>query len=273
MPPSGAVYQRIHSLGTATVSDPIEKTAAGATRSFFGALGFILLMVGVEGMNGHLQLVDIFLALAGALCFYLAFFWESAKRHLSADTQLAIGQFAQSRVVKFGMLFLVLQTIILSRFVEERRWPFSYPADPMVYAEKSRFETALNQANGTIGREKELADKWRFATTLKSLQKECRFHADVSRKAASVGPFWEELLHLGGWIGVAGGAQDGLQLPAGITLRIPGNNSPCAGTLQRALADIYPNPPSKIAINQQTAFLSSCAGQSGQDCVQIEIDY
>ena len=34
------------------MSEAIEKTAAGATRGFFAALGFILLMLGLEGMTG-----------------------------------------------------------------------------------------------------------------------------------------------------------------------------------------------------------------------------
>jgi hypothetical protein len=258
------------------MSDPVEATAAGATRAFFGALAFIFLMLGLEGMTGVAGIpfgLGLFLALLGALCFYAFVFWENAKKVLSQEAQAAIGRFAQSRVTWFGMLFLVLQTLILSPFVEQHRWPFSYPADPTVYAERLRLETALNQANGTMAREKELADKWRFVAVLRSLRNECRFHADVSRKARATLPFWEELLHVSGWIGVAGGAQDDLQLPAGITIRIPGNNSACAGTLQRALSDIYPNPSSKIAVNQQTAFLGSCTAQSGQDCVQIDIDY
>jgi hypothetical protein len=34
------------------MSDPVENTAGGATRVFFGSLAFILLMVGVEGLKG-----------------------------------------------------------------------------------------------------------------------------------------------------------------------------------------------------------------------------
>jgi hypothetical protein len=125
-----------------------------------------------------------------------------------------------------------------------------------------------------MAQEKQFADKWRFVSIMrKSLQRECRFHADLSRKAAGTAPFWEELFHTAGLIGVAGGARDGLQLPPGITIRIPGEDSSCAGALQRALGDVYPNPPSRIAINQQTPTLSLCAAERGHDCLQIEIDY
>jgi hypothetical protein len=68
------------------MSEAIEKTAAGATRSFFGTLGFILLMVGVEGMTGVAGIpvgAGLFLALLGALCVYAAFFWETAKSIIS----------------------------------------------------------------------------------------------------------------------------------------------------------------------------------------------
>lgn len=99
------------------MSEAIEKTAAGATRGFFAALGFILLMLGLEGMTGAAGIqfgVGLFLTLLGALCFYAAFFWETAKKILSEPAQQALGRFAQSRVTWFGMIFLVLETLILS---------------------------------------------------------------------------------------------------------------------------------------------------------------
>jgi hypothetical protein len=77
------------------MSDAIEKTAAGATRGFFGSLGFILLMLGLKGMTGAAGIqfgVGLFLALIGGLCFYAAFFWETAKKVLSAEAQQAIGR-------------------------------------------------------------------------------------------------------------------------------------------------------------------------------------
>lgn len=120
------------------MSDAIDKTAAGATRGFFGSLAFILLMVGVEGMTGAAELppgLGPVLIVVGGACAYAAFFWESAKKVLSAAAQAAIGSFAQSRITWFGMLFLVLSAIILSPFIEKHRWPFSYPADPAVIAE------------------------------------------------------------------------------------------------------------------------------------------
>jgi hypothetical protein len=239
-----------------------------------GALAFIFLMLGIEGMVGAAGIpfgLGLFLALIGALCFFAAFFWETAKKALSVEAQAAIGRFAQSRITWFGMMFLVLQTLILSPFIEQRRWPFSYPADPAIYAEKTRLENAIAKANGAAVREKELADKWRFATILRQLGKECRYQSQYTYKAQGVIDFWQALFRASGWIGDAG-PPSGVMQP-GITIRVLGDHSQCAEILQRALGDIYPNPSSKIVTNQQTSFLSACSGQANQECVQIEIDY
>jgi hypothetical protein len=161
----------------------------------------------------------------------------------------------------------------LSRFIEQRRWPFSYPADPSVIADNANMKAAVATANYALNQEKELADKWRFATTLRR-GGSCGYQMRISAKASSTISFWSELLQYGGWSEKAGGialAPAPGSISSGITLRINGDtgkSAQCAGDLQRALTDIYPNPPSKIAKNQQSDFLSSCP-----DCVQIEIDY
>lgn len=69
------------------MSEPVDKTAAGATRTFLGALAFIFLMLGIEGMVGAAGIpfgLGLFLALIGALCFFAAFFWETAKKRLAS---------------------------------------------------------------------------------------------------------------------------------------------------------------------------------------------
>ena len=257
------------------MSDAIEKTAAGATRAFFGALGFILLMVGVEGMTGHSQtqlFADTILCAFGALCFYLAFFWESAKKHISAETQEIIGNFAQSRIVRFGMLFLFLEAIILSRFFEERHWPFSYPTDPSVITENNSLKNEIAKRNTALSAEKSLADQWRFANSLRAgVSHECRFQLRFAPRS-QYNSFWPDLFRNAGWIGDIGQPLD--SIPPGITLRISDDASSCASNAQRVLTDYFPNPPSKISPNQQSQFLSSCkTGAAGQDCVQIEINY
>jgi hypothetical protein len=128
-------------------------------------MAFILLMLGLEGVTGvaGIQLgLGIFLIIIGSLCFYAAVFWENAKKALSADAQDAIGRFAQSRITWVAVFFLAFQTIIFSKFVEQHRWPFSYPTDPAIYAEKSKLENALTQTKSVVAQEKELADKVAF---------------------------------------------------------------------------------------------------------------
>jgi hypothetical protein len=255
------------------MSDAIEKTAAGATRGLFGILAFILLMVGIEGMTGAVQLppgLGFWLILLGGICVYAAFFWETAKKVLSVEAQQAIGRFSQSRITWFGMLFLVLQTLILSPFVEQHRWPFSYPTDPAIYAEKSTLVTVLNQTKGVVAQETELANKWRFAKRLGDARgldakEACHYQLAVTPKVQSSTTFWNELLRYGGWIADRQGPTNSALIQPGITLRISGDEFDCATTLQRILTDIYSNPPSKIAPNQQT----NC----GKDCVLIEMDY
>ena len=251
------------------MSDSVEKTAGGATRGLFGSFSFILVMLGLEMVTDKagIQLgLGLFLIMLGALCAYTAFFWESAKKVLSNEAQLAIGGFAQSRTTWGFMIFLVLNVLIFSRFIEEHRWPFSYPADPATIAENAKLKNDRLNVNAAFFREKELADKWRFTSVIRQVGA-CQYQIQVSQRAFSTINFWQELFRAGGWNGVAT-PQSGLMQP-GITLRIGSDGSPCAAALQRAFTDIYPSPPSRIAPNQQTGFLGSC----GEGCVQVEIDY
>jgi hypothetical protein len=255
------------------MSDAAEKTPGGATRAFFGALAFILLMVGTEGVTGVASIpiiFAVFLLLLAVPCFCAAVFWERAKTWLSVEAQERISRFSQHPVVRFGMLFLVLQALILSKFVEQHRWPFSFPADPAIYAENEKFRRAVDDADRAFGRERELADKWRFAKRLRDARgldaKEvCHYQLAVTPKAQSSTTFWHELLRYGGWIADRQGPTNSALIQPGITLRISDDEFDCATTLQRALTDIYANPPSKISPNQQT----NC----GKDCVLIEMDY
>jgi hypothetical protein len=118
-------------------------------------------------------------------------------------------------------------------------------------------------------REKEFADKWRFTSSLRQLGRACRYRIELTAKAIGATAFWEELFRVGGWTGDTE-VRSGIVQP-GITIRASGDtaSSQCAGALQGALTDVYPNPPSRIATNQQTDFLSSC----GHNCVQVEMDY
>jgi len=259
------------------MSETVEKTAGGATRGLLGSFSFILVMLGLEMVTDKtgIQLgLGVFLIIVGALCAYAAFFWESAKRVLSDDAQAAIGHFAQSRVTWALMIFLVLNVLIFSRFIEEHRWPFSYPADPTIIANNAKLQADVMNANAAFTREKELADKWRFANALRQRGRACGYQFQMTSNAASTAGFWQDLLRQGGWnekaSGIALAPAPGSARP-GITIRISGDtgtSAQCAGVLQAALTDIYPNPPSRIATKQQSDFLVLCP-----DCVQIEFDY
>jgi hypothetical protein len=258
------------------VSDPVETTAAGATRSFLGIIAFILLMVGIEGITGAVELppgLAFWLILTGGLCAYAAFFWETAKKVLSVEAQQAIGRFSQSQVTWFGMIFLVLATIIMSPFIEQRRWPFSYPVDPAIAAENNALKNQLNNKNADITKEKELADKWRFSAALRQSELNCQYELEWSRRASNTAAFWRELFIATGWTG----SSKQMPLPLvvgkdGITIRSKDNpaSTQCAEIIQRELTEFYSNPPAKIVSHQQTQFLDLC----GRDaCVQIELDY
>jgi hypothetical protein len=256
------------------MSDPIETTAAGATRTFFGALGFILLMVGVEGMTGQAPLTVFSAAVCvalGASCFYLAFFWERAKTHLSGEAQQAIGTFAQNRIVKFGMIFLVLLTLILSPFIEQRRWPFSYAADPSVFTERDRLRNEMDRMQSTLSQEKELADKWRFSSGLRQSGLNCRYLLMWSVKDSPIAAFWRDLFIASGWLGDSQQEQ-APTTPPGVTIRTKDNvrSTQCAEIVQQKLGEYYPNPPAKIIPQQQTSFLNACDRDA---CIQIEVNY
>ncbi|WP_316216746.1 hypothetical protein [Bradyrhizobium sp. SZCCHNR3003] len=256
------------------MSDAIESTPQGATRVLFGSLAFIFLLVGIEALaekeNARLGF-GIVMTMLGVLCSYAAFSWLLVQKALSVEAQVAVGRIAQSRLTWSLIILILAQMIALSRFVEERRWPFSYPADPRVVAENSRLENALNKANSELQVEHSIADKWRFSALLRQRSRnECYFQLVYSPASARAEPFWLELLIAGGWRETDPPLPDGA-LPPNITLRIKGDRSECADAAQRTLGDVYPNPPSKVAVNQQTTYLVNCP--ANHECVQVELNY
>jgi hypothetical protein len=270
------------SLGGTTMSDAIEKTAAGATRTFFGALGFILIMVGVEGMTGQAPLT-LFSAgisvLLGALCFYLAFFWERAKKHLSTETQQSIANFAQSRIVKFGMLFLVLATLVLSPFIEQRRWPFSYPADPSVIQQNNTLQSENSRLGSELSSARIDALKWRFSHNLRYGAKaqngallDCKFSLELSdgRDAMNLWVLVQPMLELAHWLNLGGDQAREVQLPKGFTILVgadSGDSFSCATVFARELGAIVQSQPINLRTNQVTPALLACKNE----CVELQI--
>lgn len=256
------------------MSDAIEKTAAGATRVLFGTVAFICLMVGIEGMTGAEKIsvgLSALLIAAGAVCAYAAFFWEKAKKVLSNDTQDAIGKFSRSNATKASLLFAALTLMILSPFIEQHRWPFSYPIDPEVYAKVTDLENALNASKHSVSIEKDSADKWRFGHTLRLSPFACKYKLQfgpTARNNAALRDFWLEIFRSSGWIGDLN-SMTNEAIPDGITLRVAGKQTDCAELIQGALNSIYPNPSAKIIPSQQSPYLAVC----GDQCVQVEINY
>jgi hypothetical protein len=115
------------------MSDAIEKTAAGATRTLFGALGFILLMVGIEGMIPS-QVIGLVsgavLALIGIGFFFLAAVWNGVRPYITAEGERKFGAIARSRIVWAVLATVFFEAVLFLPFIEQRRWPFIH--DPYV---------------------------------------------------------------------------------------------------------------------------------------------
>jgi hypothetical protein len=256
------------------VSDAIETTVAGATRVLFGTIAFICLMVGIEGMTGADKIsvgLSVLLIIVGAICAYAAIFWGTAKKVLSQEAQGAIANFAGSAPTKAALLCAVLVAVILSPFVEQQRWPFSYPSDPKIYVDNDTLRNKINQQSGEIGTERELANRWRFSSGLRKGGLVCEYLLQWSAKDNSVAEFWRELFTATGWPG--GSAPASTPIQQGITIREKDTtaSTECGEAIQRELSELYPNPPAKIVRHQQTEFLEkSCTRDA---CIQIEVDY
>jgi|SRR5271166_3789961 len=255
------------------MSDGLERTIGGATRALFAALGFILLTVAVGMMTdktGAQLPFGIFLFILGILCFFLWYIWDSAKNILTAEAQKSIDDFARNANTWRAMFVLILGTIILSPFIEQRRWLFSYPTDPAVATENNNLKTVINDKNAAITREKELADKWRFSSGLRQSGLNCQYQLEWSTKANTVAAVWRELFVATGWPGGSKPSTSPTQYSVTIRAKDDPASTQCAEVIQRELSDFYSNPPAKIIQHQQTDFLNSCATNA---CVQIEVDY
>jgi hypothetical protein len=151
------------------------------------------------------------------------------------------------------MIFLVLATIVMSPFIEQHRWPFSYPIKPEILEENNNLKNQTGRMNSTISIEKELADRWRFSNALRQSQLNCQYELEWSPRANTTATFWRELFIATGWTGSS------KQMPVptvagkdGITIRSKDNPASvqCAEIIQRELTEFYPNPPAKIASHQ-----------------------
>jgi hypothetical protein len=259
------------------MSDAAEKTAGGATRGLFGALGFILLMLGLEMITDKASIqfgLGVFLCLLSVFCFYIAYIWESWKKYLTLEAQQAIGNFARNPGTWRSIGVVVFLMLIFSPFIEQHRWPFSYPVDASILRENSDLKSKLSIVDGRFAAANEKAQKWQFIHEIRSRigDQQCKFSLYPTNRVRETAGFWLEQLRDTGWSGSVDSDAPNGTIPSGITIRTvddSGPGYPCATSLQRALTDIYPNPPSKVVINQNTQFLNVC----GRGCVEIDMDY
>jgi hypothetical protein len=193
---------------------------------------------------------------------------------------VAIGDFARSRSIWLGLGLVILLALIFSPFIEQRRWPFSFPTDPAVYEQ-------LNQA---INERNELADKatiatqdaakWKFSFNLRSETKnqdgsrvECPFSAVIAGGDVASG-LWgdlEPMLDLAHWRFLGSNVvQADTKINAGFTILIgadSGNPLTCATALTRELATIFSSQATRMRANRVTSALADCKNE----CVEIDI--
>jgi hypothetical protein len=167
----------------------------------------------------------------------------------------------------------VFQTLILSRFVEQHRWPFSYQADPRIYAENERLKQQDEQT-------KLDAAKYRFAYDLKIAGPKAangeRITCDFSLSLSSGPMAWNAwgalapLLDMAGWQNVSNGASNRLDQPFnGITI-LSGDaakSSGCAMALGKALGEVFAPGHVSLRTNQISPILDSCKNE----CVELDV--
>jgi hypothetical protein len=265
--------------------DVAEKTAARAIRGLFGSLGFIFIVLGLgleatTDQPGGQFTLGLILFVIGVLCFCAVVFWDSAASNLNAKARLAIGGFARSRNTWLGLGLVILLALIFSPFVEQHRWPFSFPSDPAVYEQLNQ---ALNEKNelankATIASQD--ATKWRFSFNLRNETKnqnggqlECPFSAVIAGGDVA-SELWGDLgpmLDLAHWQSLGSSvAPTDTKLNSGFTILIgadSGNPLTCATALTRQLATIYSSQAIRMQANRVTPALANCKNE----CVEIDI--
>jgi hypothetical protein len=262
-------------------SEDLKDDFPGATKGLLASIGLMLLFVGgdmIAEKEGLRIGIGAFILLLGAACFLSSWFSKWVVAHvLKDDAQRALNNFSRSRIVWGGVVVLLFQILIFSRFVEERRWPFSYPADPAVLEENTKLKEQASSLNDQLNEANEMTKKYRFMHEIRySLgETQCRFAINATSKGLA-GPFVQLLLHQlwdAAWHGGIDQPLSGEAIPRGITIRTIDDSGPghlCAASLQTALTDVYPHPDgSRTVSNQSTQYLNGCGGR---ECVQIDIN-
>jgi hypothetical protein len=267
------------------MSDVAGKTAARAIRVLFAALGFIFIVLGLgleattDRPDGQFTL-GLILFLLGALCFCAVVFWDRVAKNLNVKAQLAIADFARSRNTWLGLCLTTLLALIFSPFIEQHRWPFSFPTDPAIYEQLSQTINEVNALEDKAAIATHDAEKWRFSFNLRNDTKnqdgrllECPFSAVIAGGDVASG-LWDDLepmLDLAHWHFLGRSvAQADIKLNAGFTILIgadSGNPLTCATALTRELATVFSSQATRMQASRVTPALANCKNE----CVEIDI--
>src|SRR6266481_1221161 len=111
------------------MSDEAHDTPVAATKSLFGALAFIFLLLGAEMIaekDGTRWILGSVLVGGGIGCTYAAVFWNYVRTKLPKGAAVEINAIATSPRWWLGLTLVVLTALISMPVIERPRWP-SWP--------------------------------------------------------------------------------------------------------------------------------------------------
>jgi hypothetical protein len=200
----------------------VQDTPAGITQAFFFALGGIFLAKGIDLLLGGNLLTGALCLGVGAFLFYAPWAWK--RLGIPAKVVDEINEIARAPKWWLLILFLWMQFMVFSPYIDQRSWPIS-----------------VNRTG--IAALSDDASRWKIAQHLRSLSKPYTggtcdaaiFHQPSSGTAADG---LNEILEAAGW-------KHHQALPvseitsAGITIKAVENGLlyACAGALSKALSN------------------------------------
>jgi hypothetical protein len=201
----------------------------------------------------------------GVLFAFAAAAWNGLRKYLSPEGDQIINDFAKRGPVWAFVIFIAAEAILLSRFVEERRWPFSYRADPAIY------ETAQANQND--------AAKWRFSYNLRYAPRAannslltCKFTLVLSpgQNALNLWSTLQPMLELAHWESTPQSGQGKSETPfQGISI-LSGDNkdaTSCGTELGKEIGSAFPQAKISLRTYQVSPALVTCKNE----CVELDL--
>lgn len=111
------------------MSDEAQDTPVAATKSLFGALAFIFLLLGAEMIaekDGTRWIPGVALIICGISSTYAAVFWNFVRTKLPKGAAIKINAIATSPRWWLALILVTLSIIIFMPVIEHPRWP-SWP--------------------------------------------------------------------------------------------------------------------------------------------------